>query len=142
MFHGVDDNEFFWPQNSGPYASPLHVDYSCTILNVLQSSIANTKNVIVHNLTFICVNKKKEWTLGLDLNKCFDHDIPKCVKNDVLFSQNFDGDVINEKIDTRNVVVLAINFNVATMKLIFVIQIIIRCVLWIIGLFCNFYIEY
>ncbi len=98
--------------------------------------------MIVHNLTFICVNKKKGWTLGLDLNKCSDHDIPKCAKNNVLFSPNFDGDVVNEKIDTINVVVLAINFNVATMKLIFVIQIIIRCVLWIIGFFCNFYIEY
>jgi hypothetical protein len=108
----------------------------------LQGSVANTKNVNPHNLTFICVNKKKEWTLGLDLSKCSDHNIPKCTKNDVLFSQNFDEDAINEKNDANNVVVLAINFNVAIMKLISIIQIIIRCVLWVIGFFCNFYIKY
>jgi hypothetical protein len=47
----------------------------------------------------------------------------------MFYFTNFDGDVVNEKIDTSNVVVLVINFNVATMKLIFVIQIITRCVL-------------
>jgi hypothetical protein len=65
----------------------------------------------------------------LDLSKCSDHDIHKCAKNDVLISQNFDKDVGNEKIDTSNVVVLAINFIVATMKLIYVIQIVIKRVL-------------
>ncbi len=56
----------------------------------------------------MCSPNEEKKTLGLDLSRCFGDDIPKCVKNDVLFSHNFDWNLLNGEFSENNVEALNI----------------------------------
>jgi len=61
---------------------------------------------------------KKIQTLGLNLSRCFGDNIPKCVKDDVLFSHNFDWNLLNEEFSENNVEAPSIKCVIVTTKLV------------------------
>ncbi len=69
---------------------------------------------------------KKIQTLGLNFSRCFGDNIFKCVKDDVLFSHNFDWNLLNEEFSESNVEAPGIKCVIVATKLVLAPNIISR----------------